>query len=48
MTAGFGWVALPTQCGSSGVMSFIVHHEGKIYQKDLSSKTIEVTATIQV
>ena len=35
MIAGFAMVAYPAQYGESGVMSFIVSHNGKIFQKDL-------------
>ncbi|MGZ4999219.1 MAG: DUF2950 domain-containing protein [Methylomonas sp.] len=41
MIAGFGLVAFPVQYGSSGIMTFIVNHQGKIYQKDLGPKTAE-------
>lgn len=42
MIAGFGLVAFPAQYGSSGIMTFIVNHQGKIYQKDLGPKTAQV------
>jgi hypothetical protein len=35
MIAGFGLVAYPADYGSSGVMTFVVSHRGKVYQKDL-------------
>jgi len=35
MIAGFAMVAYPAEYGNSGVMSFIVSHNGKVYQKDL-------------
>jgi hypothetical protein len=35
MIAGFGLVAYPDRYGESGVMTFIVSHNGKVYQKDL-------------
>jgi hypothetical protein len=35
MIAGFGMVAYPAEYGESGVMTFIVSHNGKIYEKDL-------------
>src|SRR5262249_23494677 len=35
MIGGFGLVAFPAQYGSSGIMSFIVNHDGVVYQKDL-------------
>lgn len=42
MIAGFGLVAFPAQYGSSGIMTFVVNHQGKVYQKDLGPKTAEV------
>lgn len=42
MIAGFGLVAFPAQYGSSGIMTFVVNHQGKVYQKDLGPKTLEV------
>ena len=35
---GFGMVAYPAQYGSSGIMTFVVNHDGVVYQKDLGSK----------
>ncbi|HOD81253.1 MAG: hypothetical protein BWX88_00358 [Planctomycetes bacterium ADurb.Bin126] len=35
MIAGFALVACPAQHGSSGIMTFVVNHQGKVYQKDL-------------
>ena len=42
MIAGFALVAFPAQYGSSGIMTFVVNHQGKIYQKDLGLKTAEI------
>jgi len=39
MIAGFALVAFPAQYGSSGVMTFIVNHDGVVYQKDLGLRT---------
>jgi len=39
MIAGFGLVAYPADHGSSGIMTFVVSHRGKIYQKDLGAFT---------
>ena len=35
MIAGFALVAYPADYGNSGVMTFLVSHHGKVYQKDL-------------
>ena len=42
MMGGFALVAYPAQYGSSGIMTFIVNHEGVVYQKDLGPKTAEI------
>jgi hypothetical protein len=42
MIAGFALVACPDKYASSGVMTFIISHHGKLYQKDLGPKTIQI------
>ena len=42
MIGGFALVAHPAQYGVSGVMTFIVNHDGIVYQKDLGPKTSQV------
>jgi len=42
MIAGFALVAFPADYGSSGIMTFIVSHQGKVYQKDLGPDTVNV------
>jgi hypothetical protein len=44
MIAGFGMVAYPAEYGESGVMTFIVSHNGKIYEKDLGRNSAQVGA----
>jgi len=39
MIGGFAVVAYPAEYGNSGIMTFIVNHEGKVYQKDLGPNT---------
>ena len=39
MIAGFALVAWPAAWDNSGVMTFIVNQQGKIYQKNLGPKT---------
>jgi hypothetical protein len=41
MLSGFAFVAWPASYGDSGVMTFIVNQQGRVYQKDLGSKTAE-------
>jgi hypothetical protein len=42
MIGGFGLVAWPAEYGNSGVMTFIVNHNGTVYQKDLGRRTAQV------
>jgi hypothetical protein len=39
MIGGFALVAWPASYGNSGVMTFIVNHEGVVYEKDLGPDT---------
>ncbi len=40
MIAGFAMVAYPAQYGESGVMTFMVSNNGRIYEKDLGRSTL--------
>jgi hypothetical protein len=46
MIAGFGMIAYPADYGSSGVMTFVVNHQGKIHQKDLGEKTAGIASKV--
>lgn len=46
MTGGFALLAYPAQYGSSGVMTFIVNHEGVVYEKDLGPDTLGAAKAI--
>jgi DUF2950 family protein len=39
MIGGFAMVAFPAEYGVSGVMTFLVNHDGVVYQKDLGANT---------
>jgi hypothetical protein len=39
MIGGFALVAYPAQFGSSGIMTFIVNHDGVVYEKDFGPNT---------
>jgi len=39
MIGGFALVAYPAEYGASGVMTFLVNHDGVVYQKDLGPST---------
>ncbi len=42
MIGGFGLVAYPAEYRNSGVMTFIVNHNGEVYQKDLGPNTAAI------
>jgi hypothetical protein len=42
MIGGFALVAFPASYGVSGIMTFIVSHDGVVYQKDFGPKTAQV------
>jgi Protein of unknown function (DUF2950) len=42
MIGGFALAAWPAVYGSSGIMTFLVNHDGVIYQKDLGPRTSRV------
>jgi Protein of unknown function (DUF2950) len=39
MIGGFALVAWPAEYGKTGIMTFIVNQQGRVYQKDLGAKT---------
>ena len=47
MVAGFAFLAYPAQWGNSGVMTFIVNQQGKVYQKNLGEKTEALAQEIE-
>jgi hypothetical protein len=47
MMGGFGLVAYPATYGVSGVMTFLVNHDGVVFQKDLGPTTATVAAAIK-
>jgi len=42
MIAGFALVAWPAEWGDTGVMTFVVNQQGKVYQKNLGSNTAKI------
>jgi hypothetical protein len=42
MVAGHALVAYPARWGVSGVMTFIVNQRGRVYEKNLGPKTVEI------
>jgi hypothetical protein len=44
MIGGFALVAYPAEYGNSGVMTFLVNHQGNVYEKDLGPNTARIAA----
>jgi len=44
MIGGFALVAYPAEYRNSGVMTFVVNHEGNVYEKDLGPDTAGIAA----
>jgi hypothetical protein len=42
MIAGFGLIAWPADYGKSGIMTFIVNQQGRVYQRDLGANTSDI------
>jgi hypothetical protein len=47
MIAGFAAIAVPAEYAETGVMTFVVSQQGKVYQKDLGDDTALAAAAIQ-
>jgi Protein of unknown function (DUF2950) len=46
MIGGFALIAFPAQYRLTGVQTFMVSHDGVVYQKDLGPKTLELAGAI--
>lgn len=46
MIAGFALVAYPDKWGNSGVMTFIVNQQGRVYEKNLGAETAKLAGEI--
>lgn len=46
MIAGFALVAYPATWGNSGIMTFLVNQEGRVYEKNLGPRTSELAGAI--
>lgn len=47
MIGGFALIAFPAQYRLTGVQTFIVSHDGVVYQKDLGANTLELAGAIE-
>jgi hypothetical protein len=48
MIGGFALLAFPAQYGSTGVKTFMVSHDGVVYEKDLGINTLETAQAIEL
>lgn len=46
MIGGFALVAWPAEHDETGIMTFIVNQQGRVYQKDLGPRTAKIAASI--
>jgi len=46
MVGGFAFVAYPAEYGNSGIMTFIISHDGILLQKDLGKTTADIAAAM--
>jgi hypothetical protein len=46
MIAGFALIATPAEYGVTGVQTFIVSHDGIVYQKDLGPDSLNLAKKI--
>jgi Protein of unknown function (DUF2950) len=47
MTRGFALVSYPVRWGASGIMTFIVSHDGIVHQQSLGADTAKVAAAMK-
>ena len=47
MLAGFAMIAYPADYGDSGVMTFVVNHNGTVYERDLGPNTAKLAPGIK-
>jgi len=46
MIAGYALVAYPAKWGNSGVMTFIINQQGRVYEKNLGSNTAKIASAM--
>ncbi len=47
LIGGFALVAHPAEYGNSGVMTFVVNHDGNVFEKDLGNDTESIAAAMK-
>jgi hypothetical protein len=48
MVGGFAMVAFPSNWGTSGVMTFVVNQQGKVYEKNLGPDTTKIAQKMKL
>lgn len=48
MIGGFALVTWPAEYGTSGIMTFLVNQQGRVYQKDLGTGTTRIATRLRV
>jgi hypothetical protein len=46
MIGGFALIAWPAEYGASGIHTFIVNHDGEVFEKDLGPRTATLSPQI--
>jgi hypothetical protein len=46
MIGGFALVAWPARYGNSGIVTFMINHDGDVYEKDLGDETSKIAPRI--
>lgn len=47
MIGGFALIAWPAEYGNSGIMTFMINQQGKVYERDLGPKTSSIAPNIK-
>lgn len=47
MIGGFALIAVPAEYGVSGIKTFMVNHDGAVYEKDLGPQSLEIAKKIE-
>ena len=47
LTGGFALLAFPERWDKSGIMTFIVNQDGKIFEKNLGEKTSQIAGALK-
>ena len=44
MIGGFALIAWPAEYGNSGITTFVINHDGVVYEKDLGEDTSKIAS----